>query len=239
MAIVTDVFLKGTLENIVFYYRMGRRCARIKRSSIKQTKATQIRGINFGIAARAGKGLRNDLETFMPSPTNRSMQSRLSGAIARWLGLQNAGELPAYEDAAYIGNFNFTTGAGFTERFKVPFTITQPSQGNGILVTIDAFTPMQNIQAPAGTVSVKLTITVAGCILISGEPNGHATHTLNIPYNDVEIPAQLMEFAIPVLPASLTVTAAKLQYYTSNNGNSIEIKEPAWMPVSIVNARYA
>ena len=100
------------------------------------------------------------------------------------------------------------------------------------------FTPGQNIQAPAGTVSVKLTITIAGCVLITGETNGHATHTLNIPYNDVEIPAQLMEFTISVVAGSLTVMAAKLQYYTSNNGNSIEIKEPAWMPASIVNAWY-
>jgi hypothetical protein len=238
MAIVTDVFVSGTMENTVFYYRMGRRCSRIKRSSIKQTEATQVRGINFGIAARAGKGLRNGLEKFMPLPTGRSMQSRLSGAIARWLGQQNASELPPYEDAAYIGNFNFTKGAGFTERFRVPFTVSQP-QSNHITVTINAFRPVQNIQAPAGTVSIKLTIAVAGCILISGAPNGHATHTLNIPYNDMEVPAQVMEFDVPIVPGSLTVTAAKLQYYTVNSGNSEEIKNQAWMPVSMVNARYA
>ena len=238
MAIVTDVFVKGTLGNTVFYYRMEKRCSRIKRSSIKQTEATQVRGINFGIAARAGKGLRNGLEKFMPSPTDRSMQSRLSGAIAKWLGLQNANELPPYGDAPYIGNFNFTKSAGFTERFRVPFTVSQP-ESNRITVAINAFTPVQNIQAPAGTALVKLTITVAGCILISGEPNGHATHTLNIPYNDVEVPAQLMEFDIPIVPGSLTVTAAKLQYYTVNSGNSEEIKNQAWMPVSMMNARYA
>jgi hypothetical protein len=238
MAIVTDVFVKGTLENLVFYYRMGRRCSRMKRESIQQTEAMQIRGINFGIAARAGKGLRNGLEKFMPSPTDRSMQSRLSGAIAKWLSLQNANDLPTYEDAPYIGNFQFTKGTGFTERFRIPFTVSQP-QSDRITVTIDAFIPTQNIKAPAGTVSVKLTITVAGCILISGEPGGHATHTLNIPYNDVEIPAQSINFAIPVLPGSLTVTAAKLQYYAGNSGNSIETTEPAWMPASMVNARYS
>ena len=237
MAIVTDVFVKGTLGNTVFYYRMEKRCSRIKRSSIKQTEATQVRGINFGIGARAGKGLRNGLERFMPSPTDRSMQSRLSGAIAKWLGLQNANELPPYEEAPYIGDFQFTKSAGFRERFRVPLTVSQPGS-NLITVAIDAFTPVQNIKAPAGTASVKLTIAVAGCTLISGEPGGNATHTLNIPYNDVELSAQLMEFIIPVVPGSLTVTAAKLQYYTSNYGNSIEIKEPAWMPASIVNARY-
>jgi hypothetical protein len=92
--------------------------------------------------------------------------------------------------------------------------------------------------APAGIVSVKLTITVAGCLLISGAPGGHATHTLTIPYNDVEVPAQSLDFDIPVLTGSLTVTAAKLQYYTSNSGNSIEIKNPAWIPANVVNARY-
>jgi hypothetical protein len=238
MAIVTDLFVKGTLENLVFYYRMGRRCSRLKRESIQQTEATQIRGINFGIAARAGKGLRNGLEKFMPSPTDRSMQSRLSGAIAKWLGQQNASDLPTYEDAPYIGNSQFTKSTGFTERFRVPFTVSQP-QSDRITVSINAFIPVQNIMAPAGTVSVKVTITVAGCILISGTPNGHTTHTLTIPYNDVEVPAQLMEFDIPVLPGSLTVTTAKLQYYTSNSGNSIEIKDPAWMPANVVNARYA
>ena len=55
MATVTDVFVKGTVENIVFYHRMGKSCARIKRSHIKQTEATKMRGINFGVAARAGR----------------------------------------------------------------------------------------------------------------------------------------------------------------------------------------
>ena len=53
MARVTDVFMSGTMGNIVLYRRMGKNCARLKREGIQQTIATKIRSENFGIASRA------------------------------------------------------------------------------------------------------------------------------------------------------------------------------------------
>ena len=63
--------ISGSLENVVFYRRMGKSCVRIKRESIKQTDATKKRSANFGIAARAGRGLRAGLQQVMPLPTDR------------------------------------------------------------------------------------------------------------------------------------------------------------------------
>jgi hypothetical protein len=54
MAKVTDVFLNGTIGNVVFYRRMGTQCARSRPLNVKQSAATKIRSANFGIAARAG-----------------------------------------------------------------------------------------------------------------------------------------------------------------------------------------
>jgi hypothetical protein len=54
VAKVTDVFLNGTIGNVVFYRRMGTNCARSKALHVKQSGATKIRSANFGIAARAG-----------------------------------------------------------------------------------------------------------------------------------------------------------------------------------------
>ena len=85
MAKVTDVFLNGAVGNLVFYRRMGINCARAKASHVTQSAATKIRSVNFGIAARAGKALRGGLAPCMPVATDRSMQSRFSGAIAKWL----------------------------------------------------------------------------------------------------------------------------------------------------------
>ena len=53
MARVTDVFVEGSVENIVSYRRMGKSCARIKRSHIKQAEAIKMRGTNFGVVTAA------------------------------------------------------------------------------------------------------------------------------------------------------------------------------------------
>jgi len=58
MAKVTDVFLNGTIGNMVFYRRMGINCARRGALHVKQSAATKIRSANFGIAARAGSNAR-------------------------------------------------------------------------------------------------------------------------------------------------------------------------------------
>ena len=80
MATVTDVFVSGSVGNLIFYRRMGKSCARIKRVNLKQTDATRMRGINFGVASRTGKALRSGLTAAIPVPTDRNMQNRFSGS---------------------------------------------------------------------------------------------------------------------------------------------------------------
>lgn len=211
MAKVTDEFVSGTVENLVFYRRMGKSCSRVKRTHIRQTEPTKIRGLNFGIAARAAKALRLGLQSIMPLPTNRSIQSRFSGAIAKWLGLYCVDDLPTGNAPAYLSNFQFTAGATFGERCKVPLEVI-PSGPGSLTVGIDAFIPFKKIKAPVGTSFVKLSITVTGCILKSGISNGAVTQTIMIPYNNILIPGQSMDFLLPGPTGSITVTAARLQY---------------------------
>ncbi len=172
--------MSGTIEKLVFYRRMGKSCTRVKRTNIQQTAPTKVRGLNFGIAARAAKALRLGLQPIMPLPTNRSMQSRFSGAIAKWLALYKIDDLPAGNAPAYFSNFQFMTGHAFEERCILPLTFIPSDQGS-LTVSIDAFTPSEQIKAPAGTSFVKLTITVTGCILKSGLYNGNVTQNLMIP----------------------------------------------------------
>jgi hypothetical protein len=114
MARVTDVFVEGSVENIIFYRRMGKSCARIKRSHINQTEATKMRGTNFGVD----------------------------------------------------------------------------------------------------------------------------THRIEIPYNNIEIPAQTLQFHVPIPAQSLTVTAARLIYNEIKNNQLYPIENTRFMPAEIINARY-
>lgn len=238
MAIVKDVFVSGTMGNLVLYRRMGISCLRTKPDHVKQSAATKIRGLNFGVASRAGKGLRPGLKAVMPVPTDRSMQSRFSGAIAKWLALSSVEELAPCEAVPYLSTFQFTTGATFSERFRVPVTISHLKDGV-ITVGIDAFIPALHIVAPAGTVSVTLIVSVAGCELKTGGATGNETHALQIPYDHTQIPAQSLAFHVPAPAGSLAVTAARLIYKDVKSGEFVNRENRAFMPAGVINARYA
>jgi len=236
MARIDDVFVSGTFGNIVFYRRMGKACARMKRTDIKQTEATKKRGVNFGIAATAGKALRMGLTPTMPNPRDRSMQSRFSGAIAKWLGTKEVGTLSACDPIPFISSYSFTTDDCFRERCKVPFGIST-SEG-GVEVTLAAFVPLKNISAPAGTLAVKLVIAVAGCRLATGVFTGGSSQTIDIPYDNLEIPAQTLRFDVPGDKGNMIVTAARLIYTGTKNGHPRIIEKKGFNPAGVINALY-
>jgi hypothetical protein len=236
MATIDDVLVSGTFGNIVFYRRMGKACARMKRTDIQQTAATKKRGVNFGIAARAGKALRHNLTPAMPNPVDRSVQSRFSGAIAKWLGQNEVTTLKPCDPIPYVGSYSFTTGAGFRERFKVPVIVTSNEEGSE--VNIPAFVPVKSIGAPAGTISVKLVIAVAGCRLANGSLTGGSTQSIEIPYNKVEIPAKRLNFPVPADKGNMIITAARLIYTGIKNGHPYIIDKTGFNPAGVINAVY-
>jgi hypothetical protein len=238
MARVTDVFMSGTVGNMVLYRRMDKNCARIKREGIQQTAATKMRSENFGIASRVSSYLRKGLYAVIPSPTNRSMQSRFSGAIAKWLRLCDVDTLPSCDVAPYISGFQFMDGGTFNERFRVPVTVSTV-ETNLITVSVNDFVPVERVLAPAGTVMLELVIAVSGCMLKTGTPIGSGVQRIQVPYNENAITAQTLHFKIPIPVGSLVITAAWLQYFVLKNNRISRSENPAYMPAGVINARYA
>jgi hypothetical protein len=237
MAKVTDVFLKGAVGNLVFYRRMGTNCARVRALDVSQSAATKLRSGNFGIAARAGKALRSGLYPCIPLATDRSMQSRFSGAIAKWLGVSAINELPPTDAVPFVSNMDFTKGQPVNERFHVPLTISLPEE-NVVTIIVDPFVPSKDIAAPAGTGMVTLVISVAGCLMETGEPCGNETHTIDILYNDTPVDARLLEFHVNTPQQSLVVAAARLIYKRFEYNTWVEMKKEAFMPAGVFYAAY-
>jgi len=237
MAKVTDVFISGTIGNVVFYRRMGTQCARSRALHVKQSAATKLRSANFGIAARGGKTLRSGLTPSMPDATDRSMQNRFSGAISKWLGTSAIDELPSTDAVPYISTLEFTKEQPVRQRFKVPLTISVP-HANVVTVSIESFVPSEQIVAPAGTCLVTLVVSVSGCLLKTGEPMGSETHTIDIPYNDTTIAAKVLEFQVNMPPKSLVVTAARLIYKRFESNTRVEMNKEAFVPAGVIDARY-
>jgi hypothetical protein len=165
------------------------------------------------------------------------MQSRFSGAIAKWLGTSAINELPSKAAVPFLSTLEFTKGQPVSQRFKVPLTISV-TQANVVTVSIDAFVPSKQIVAPAGTRLVTLVISVAGCLLQTGEPTGNETHTIDIPYNNSTIAAQVLEFHVGTPLQSLVVTAAQLIYKRFESNTWVNLNKEAFMPAGVIDVRY-
>ena len=237
MAKVTDVFVSGTLGNAVLYRRMDTSCARIKRGSINQTPATKLRSTNFGIASRAASPLRQGLRSVIPSPTDRSMQSRFSGSVAKWLCRSEVDSIMPCDEIPYITGFQFTNDNSLYARFKVAVTVSHP-QEDLITVNVESFVPVEKVSAPAGTLMIELVVSVAGCTLADGLANGSINRRIQVQYNSQKIPAQVLSFNIPTTPGSLIVTGAWLQYYVMKNNRITRTANPSFTPAGVLNARY-
>jgi hypothetical protein len=162
------------------------------------------------------------------------MQIKFSGAIAQWLGLSDPVSLPVSNAIPFIDHFQFNDSTSIAERWKLPLTVMQPS-ANLVEVNIPAFVPATAIAAPAHTSMVECTITAAACLLADGTALGSFTQTISIPYNDTLINAQTLSLPVPTNSGAIVVTAACLQYYLTNGQYN---SNPAFMPASVIDARY-
>ena len=234
MALQTATYLTGKINNIVFYQRSGTYIARALPAMVKQSAATRVRSKNFGIAASAGRVLRSGLQRVLPFPKNKTIQSRFSGAIARWLALNDVHSMPPQTDLPFISGFSFNEATGIAERWKLPLTVTKVDD-QLLQLQIPAFTPAQVITAPAHTKAIECRIAAASCNLQSPANLGSFSTILSIPYTGVPIPALLLPMALPAATGYLVVTVVSFTYLLQNGEKE---QRPAFMPSGVIYARY-
>ena len=234
MALQMETYLSGRVNNVVFFKRAGTYMARSLPATVKLSAATKVCNGNFGIASACGKSLRQLLQPVLPFPKDRRMQIRFSGAIAKWLGAADAAAMPPVTTIPFVQQFRFNDHTSIAERWKLPLTVEQPAAST-ITLHIPAFIPTQTITAPAHTVAVTCTITVAGCMLPDASPTGSHSTTIAIPYTDVLIPAQVMEWPLPAPAGTVIITAVALRYRLADGQYC---SGPAFLPASVIDARY-
>lgn len=234
MALQQATFLTGKINNVVFFKRAGAYMARSLPAVVKQSAATQIRSKNFGIAAAAGKSLRQLLQPILPFPKNRVMQIRFSGAIAQWLGLEHVATLPVTHTVPVVSQFNFNDHTSIAERWKLPLTVLQQSD-NLIEIHLPSFEPAASLAAPAHTVEVECIFTAASCQLATGAVLGSSTHSIRFSYHHTVVNAQVIALPVPAVTGAMVITAARLQYRLANLQYC---DHENFMPASVIDARY-
>lgn len=226
-------FIKGRINNLVFYQLGDNYVARSLPAQMPQTEATKARSRNFGMAAAAGRILRSYWQGLLPNPKDKNMQSCFSGAIAKWLAQTSVQELPPQENLPFISGFSFTTETNLGERLRVPLTVN--TTDSGLSIALPAFVPMQCITAPVRTVAVELLVGTAACGLQQREYRGVALAQLQLPFTDTVQPGQQLLLELPLTKGSLVVTAAAIRYILADG--KVE-QRAAFLPAGVVDARW-
>jgi hypothetical protein len=155
-------------------------------------------------------------------------------SIAKWLQLDDPATIPPADQLPFINDFQFNAGTAVAERWKLPLTVTQPLAGL-IQVHIPAFVPTAVIKALAHTTVVECIITAASCLLTDGTVLGSSTKQFSVSYTDSLVNAQVISLEVPTNNKALVITACRLQYQLTGTEYC---SNPAFMPASVIDARY-
>lgn len=234
MAIQSVNFVKGRINNLVFFERAGTFMARSLPDKVRMSAASKQCSGNFGKASACGKMLRTLLAPVLPFAKDRRMQVRFSGAIARWLGAGNVQAFAPTNHISCINGFDFNDATSITSRWKSAITVS-PAANGLVQVQVPAFVPAQVMSAPAYCVAIEAAFTIAGCLLANAAATGSHTVKLTIPYNDVLLPAQVINLPVGTPAGSLVVTALALRYRLANGTYS---DNPSFLPASVMGACY-
>lgn len=234
MATQMATYLRGKMNNIIFYNVSGKSFARAMPVQVRQTAATKKRSTNFGIAQRAGAILRSLLQQVLPFPKDKDMQRRFSGSISQWLALGNINVLPPQAGLAYISHFSFNPATDIAERLRVPLGVTRPS-AQWLQVELPAFIPRQAIAAPAGTATVQLLVKAAAVNLHSLVGGCSDAVLVSISYGNELQPAQVIDLPMDTAAGDLVLTVMRMRFL---DAAGVEDQRPAFMPSAVIDARY-
>ena len=229
--------LSGMINNVVFYRRNGKNLARIKPRPYKRTKAMKLRSANFGIASSGGRQLRKLLAGLIPFPENKSIQSKFSGAIYKWIGAREPSTIPAETNISWMTGFQLTDAIHFQNRWKARLDIIQASDGL-LQLSIPAFKPVESFTAPKGTVAVTLKVAVVSILLAEIKDGKYFGHEMDFAFDNVETGPYQINLPMSMERGRLILTACALQFHVKEGGSTVVENARAFLPAEVMEARY-
>lgn len=231
----TNIKLKLTSSDVIYYESRGKYYMRSKPKKVKQTPATQNRSKQFGLAAKLEKIFRNLFLPAIPFHLDLAAQRRFRTAIYRYLNEKTDINNWRLADQCLIKRFEFNLDSLLACRFKVPVQIVS-LDNDKLLLQIPSFLPALSVTAPAYTESVIMNIIAAVCspdnLLYQ---NSYRTQIV-FPFNNIAIPAQRFEIPLQVLPGGMVLVLGSLQYRI-NKENSIKMNsDMRWLPAGVLTA---
>ena len=132
----------------------------------------------------------------------------------------------------FINGFEFNEQSAAKERFRVPLTLQTNMHGQ-LMLKIPAFISRQAIIAPAYTNAVNIDIAAACYNMNEFVPVGNYHKSVNITYNKIAIPEQVIPFPFSIPSGSITAVLITLKYLQRKKGIETIVQNLRWLPCGI------
>ena len=233
----TNIKLRGTVENIIYYQWKGIHCIRTVPARVRQTKPTKKAASDFGLAVKCSASLRSSFKYLFPEiPAVRPLIYAMDGAYRKWL------QINPLDDEEKIDHINLFNELSFNEKVTISKVLNVNilvSRGNNgdVIINWPAFVPINTIKAPEGTIHIIINYVMVTQDLKVPVTCQSLETKLEIPYNGETIPAK--EILLPNVTGRklLAILGMSIRFY-KQGWRSMPVNSVAWKPGGVAGSFY-
>ena len=235
MAILINGLLKGRLGNNIYYIKNGKNFSRPVRKITTRSEAQLARQQLFARAGKICKTVHKDINENITQQERHLVYPRLMSCMLHLVRGLDKHVLTTGNCSTWFKPCKFNNSFSVRERWHVDVDLAHVADGL-LRLTIPAYIPARELNAPAHTNYVECKMLATGCNIHDGASTGSYATVLKIDYNDTEIPAQQIDLAIPTPPGSLIVVCMSLEYALYGRGAETINSNTRYMPSGVTAA---
>lgn len=239
--------IHGTLDDLTFYKTKDGHLVRTKGGVSGDRIAndpsfvrTRENGAEFGMAARAGKLLRNTVRTLMLNASDNRVTSRLTQLMTKIKNYDTSsgrGErqvaigITSPAAVQLIKGFDFNNRAVMGSVVFAPYTL---SVADGEILFTN-FTPVNDLAVPPGATHVSLRSAYAIVDFANGTGDMTQSPVVNLPIDTATTTVNLMPVAVP-LGTGPRFHFLMVEFFQEVNGVQYSLKNGAFNVLTLVDA---
>jgi hypothetical protein len=212
MGIQTNIKLRCTVGNIIYYQWKGIHCIRTVPAKVRQTAPTKKAATDFGIAVKCSAVVRSLFRPLLPEPANRSIIYKTDAAFRKWLKENPLDNTEPVNGIPYFNGLSFNDGCDLQKIIQLKVAISRGADG-GLLLQWPAFNPVTAIKAPTGTKQIVVKYIIATLDMNNAGQHECAETAFTIPYTDDMIPAKEIQFENATGFKCIALVGMAIRYY--------------------------
>lgn len=201
---------------------------------------TRENASEFGLAASAGKMLRESLRVQLSSASDSLLTGRITKAMRAIIGLDTTqprgSRRPLAANGGVLSGLNFNIGASLGQSLQAPFSIA--AQGAGVTLSIPGLDPRIDVNAPQGATHYRI-LYAAVALDFAAMTYRIATVASPLGIQSLSAPAQVnitqvASFATATTADELVIAVVGMDYYQRLNGLDYPLNNNVTNPLAVV-----